>query len=161
MRVIEVVFENPIKRGWDKRADTSCDRRFKITKEEHRRKPAKDRIWWLYGKRETWNSENPLWKTPKQSLIDYAKKWNRKFPPHVAIQDPQEIFGVKPTQSPKSKIFGCLRRHDRTSHMHTRRNFEAPTVVQVLTSTWRDKRVGNLWEITVASGTNRMLRRSL
>ena len=120
-------------------ASRHCDRRFKITKEEHQ-KPAKDRIWWLYGEK-TWNSENPLWKTPKPSLIDYAKKWNRKFPPHFI-----EIFGVNPTHA--TAVFDGM----------TEPLFEAPTVVQVLNMAGQEG-----WELvgTVPSGTNRMLRRSL
>ena len=135
---IEVVFENPIKRGWDKRADTAIGD--SKSRKKSIRKPAKDRIWWLYGEK-TWNSENPLWKTPKPSLIDYAKKWNRKFPPHFI-----EIFGVNPTHA--TAVFDGM----------TEPLFEAPTVVQVLNMAGQEG-----WELvgTVPSGTNRMLRRSL
>ena len=91
--------------------------------------------------RENLNSENPLLKTPKPSLIDYAKKWNRKFPPHFI-----EIFGVNPTHA--TAVFDGM----------TEPLFEAPTVVQVLNMAGQEG-----WELvgTVPSGTNRMLRRSL
>ena len=135
---IEMVFEDSIKRGWEKRADTA----FGDSKSRKKsiRKPAKDRIWWFYEEKH-WNSEQPLWKGSKPHLIDQARKWNKKFPPELF-----EIFGVNLTHA-KAVIDGT-----------TEPLFEASTVVQVLNMAGQEG-----WELvgTVPSGTNRMLRRSL
>ena len=138
---VEVVFEDKIKRGWQKRTDAAFGN--SETRKKSVRNPANDTIWWRYEEK-TWNAENPFWSFNHSNFEDTVKTFKNKT--HKSHKEVVELFGG----TPKSvKI---------VSEGLTEPMYEAETATQVLNKAGLDG-----WELVgnVPSGSNRMLRREI